>query len=128
MCMPRARPRPASTCVATASASSLNAPMRLCESSSSRGAGIAAVPPLSLPGRAKCGVRGHFEGPRAWAKVDDWLQPSMAPVVGARVREVSCMNGLSVNLHLMMVPFYRPTAERYKIVMEGKAFPSDRVW
>jgi kynureninase len=73
------------------------------------------------------GVRGHFEGAgRHWAKIDDHVQAPMARVVGALDSEVSVMNGLSANIHLMFVPFYRPTPERFKIIMEAKAFPSDR--
>ena len=73
------------------------------------------------------GVRGHFEGAgRHWAKIDDHVQAPMARVVGALASEVAVMNGLSANIHLMFVPFYRPTAERFKIIMEAKAFPSDR--
>ena len=76
---------------------------------------------------ARGGVRGHFEGAgRHWARIDDHVQAPMARVVGALDSEVAIMNGLSANIHLMFVPFYRPTAERFKIIMEAKAFPSDR--
>jgi kynureninase len=50
----------------------------------------------------------------------------MAELVGARPEEVVLMNGVSVNAHLMMVPFYRPTQKRFKILMESQGFPSDR--
>ncbi|EKX54487.1 hypothetical protein GUITHDRAFT_156870 [Guillardia theta CCMP2712] len=76
---------------------------------------------------AKLGVRGHFEGEgRHWAKIDDLLQSPMARVVGAQDKEIAVMNGLTANIHLMFVPFYRPTKERYKVIMEAQAFPSDR--
>jgi kynureninase len=48
----------------------------------------------------------------------------MAPVVGARPSEVSCMNGLTANLHLLLVAFYTPTASRFKIIMEAKVIPT----
>lgn len=51
----------------------------------------------------------------------------MASVVGALPSEVAVMDTLTTNLHLLMASFYRPTAEKYKIILEGKAFPSDHV-
>ena len=50
----------------------------------------------------------------------------MATIVGALPGEVTIMNSLSTNMHLMLVPFYQPTKDRYKIIMEAGAFPSDR--
>jgi kynureninase len=51
----------------------------------------------------------------------------MAPVVGALQSEVAVMGTLTANLHLLMASFYQPTKEKYKIILEGKAFPSDHV-
>ena len=71
------------------------------------------------------GVEGHFTEPRPWVTIDETVQEMMANVVGARSHEVVVMNSLTTNLHLMMVAFYRPKGERYKILLEAKAFPSD---
>ena len=62
-----------------------------------------------------------------WVDVDDDAATLMAPIVGALPSEVAVMETLTANLHLMMVSFYRPSSERYKIIIEGKAFPSDHV-
>ena len=51
----------------------------------------------------------------------------MAPIVGGQKSEVAVMETLTANLHLLMASFYRPTKEKYKILLEGKAFPSDHV-
>ena len=71
-------------------------------------------------------VEGHFEGDEPWVPYHERLLPAMARIVGAREEEVILMNSLTVNLHLMMVSFYRPTEKRHKIVIEKHAFPSDQ--
>ena len=71
-------------------------------------------------------VKGHFKEPHPWVNFHEELQPMLASIVGARPREVVPMNSLTTNLHLLMVSFYRPTKERYKILVEGGAFPSDQ--
>lgn len=75
---------------------------------------------------AKFGVEGHFEAKRPWVAYHEYLTEMMAKVVGAKSEEVVCMNSLTVNLHLMMVSFYRPEGQRRKILIEGGAFPSDQ--
>lgn len=71
------------------------------------------------------GVEGHFQEPRPWVAYHKLLKPSLAHIVGAQEQEVVAMNNLTTNLHLMLVSFYRPTAHRYKILLEAEAFPSD---
>ena len=72
------------------------------------------------------GVEGHFHAQNPWMSYHEFLTKQMAKIVGARAVEVVVMNSLTVNLHLLMVSFYRPTLERYKIVIEKGAFPSDQ--
>lgn len=74
----------------------------------------------------RLGVEGHFRARRPWMPYHGQLAEPLAGLVGADPGEVVCMNTLTVNLHLMMVSFYRPTAERYKLLIERPAFPSDR--
>lgn len=73
------------------------------------------------------GVEGHFvPKERPWLKFHEASKQALAKVVGAKPIEVVSMNNLSVNLHLLMVSFFRPTQERYKIICEAGAFPSDQ--
>lgn len=74
---------------------------------------------------SKHGVEGHIKAKLPWVTADETPVESMARIVGAKPVEVAVMNTLSVNLHLMMVPFYRPTTDRHKIIIEKHAFPSD---
>ncbi|PPT78242.1 kynureninase [Xanthomonas arboricola pv. populi] len=71
-------------------------------------------------------VEGHFTGPTQWLTYHQLVRDGLARVVGALPGEVVAMNTLSVNLHLMMASFYRPTPERGAILIEAGAFPSDR--
>ena len=71
------------------------------------------------------GVEGHFTGELAWKDYHALLTDQLATLVGGHADEVVAMNGLTVNLHLLMVSFYRPTPERHKILIEAHAFPSD---
>lgn len=71
-------------------------------------------------------VRGHFVGRQPWMACADQLREPLAELTGARPLEVVVMNTLTVNLHLLMVSFYRPQGPRRKILIEKHAFPSDR--
>jgi kynureninase len=75
---------------------------------------------------AQLGVEGHFHGKNPWMRYHRLLTQQTAALVGALPSEVVVMNSLTVNLHLMMVSFYRPTKERHKILVERGAFPSDQ--
>ena len=73
------------------------------------------------------GVGTHFTGLFGAAYCDKPGLPFMEEVVGAKDKEVALLNGLTVNLHLLLNAFYKPTKDRYKILIEANAFPSDRV-
>src|SRR5205814_6711973 len=70
-------------------------------------------------------VDAHHAANTPWYSYHETLREPTARLVGAQAREVICMNSLTVNLHLMMATFYRPTKSRFKILMEEPAFPSD---
>ncbi|MBK8626309.1 MAG: kynureninase [Saprospiraceae bacterium] len=72
------------------------------------------------------GVEGHFHAKNPWMPYHEYLSKNMAQIVGAFPSEVVVMNSLTVNLHLLMVSFYRPTKNRYKILFDYSPFPSDR--
>lgn len=74
---------------------------------------------------ANLGVEGHFNGERPWAKYHHLFKKSVAELVGAQEDEVVIMNNLTTNLHLLIVSFYWPHGERYKILTEAGSFPSD---
>lgn len=75
---------------------------------------------------ASLAVEGHFYADKPWWDYHERLAAPLATIVGAQTQEISVMNTLTVNLHLLMVSFYRPTTKRYKIICEEKAFPSDQ--
>lgn len=74
---------------------------------------------------AHLGVEAHFHGQRPWYSFHENLRDSGARLVGAQPREVVFMNSLTMNLHLLMLTFYRPTTTRYRILMDAPVFPSD---
>ncbi|MES2005718.1 MAG: kynureninase [Bacteroidota bacterium] len=71
-------------------------------------------------------VGGYFGGKNPWLYYQEYPKASLAKMMGAGEEEVTVMNTLTVNLHLLMLSFYRPTKERFKIMMEAGAFPSDQ--
>lgn len=75
---------------------------------------------------AALGVDAHFEASNPWFSYHEALSAPMARIVGADSSEVVCMGSLTNNLHLLFVSFYRPSMKRFKIISEGKMFPSDR--
>ncbi|MFN2509157.1 MAG: kynureninase, partial [Chthoniobacterales bacterium] len=74
---------------------------------------------------AKLAVDAHLQGTTPWYSYHETVREAAARLVGAQPHEVVCMNSLTVNLHLMMATFYRPTTSRFKVLMEDPAFPSD---
>ena len=74
---------------------------------------------------ATLAVDAHLGGATPWYSYHETLREPSARLVGAEPGEVICMNSLTVNLHLMLATFYRPTKSRFKILMEDPAFPSD---
>ena len=74
---------------------------------------------------ANMGVHGHMEGERPWVSIDEKLEPPMAGVVGAKRSEVCVMNSLTVNLHLLLTPFWRPQGDRKVLLFEDRCFSSD---
>ena len=84
-----------------------------------------AIVEEELDNWAKLGVDAHHATGTPWYTYHEALREPTARLVGAKPLEVICMNSLTVNLHLMMATFYRPTKSRFKILMEEPAFPSD---
>lgn len=72
------------------------------------------------------GVESYFEPPRRWYEADERHRPAMARIVGAKPDEVALTGSLTANLHLLFTSFYRPRKERFRVLMEAGAFPSDR--
>ena len=75
---------------------------------------------------ATLGVEGHFHARNPWMPYHEIFPQQLSKIVGCLPNEVVVMNQLTVNLHLLMVSFYRPTKTKYKIICEAKAFPSDQ--
>lgn len=75
---------------------------------------------------AQLGVDGWFESPGDWYTADERPLPALATIVGAMPHEIAILNGLTVNLHLLLASFYRPDGERRQVLIDGPCFPSDR--
>lgn len=75
---------------------------------------------------ASFGVEGHFHARQPWFSYHEMFPQLLTKIVGALPEEIVVMNQLTVNLHLLLASFYQPTKERYKIICEAKAFPSDQ--
>ncbi|MEP6596129.1 MAG: kynureninase, partial [Ginsengibacter sp.] len=75
---------------------------------------------------ANFGVEGHFYMKNPWYSYHDFFPEKLSKILGCKPEEIVVMNQLTVNLHLLMISFYRPTPGRYKIICEAKAFPSDQ--
>jgi len=75
---------------------------------------------------ATMGGEGHFEARRPWYPYHEILTTQLSKIIGCKPEEVVAMNSLTVNLHLLLVSFYRPTKQRFRIICEYKAFPSDQ--
>lgn len=75
---------------------------------------------------ARLGVEGHTQAQHPWLPYHEFFSEKLAKIVGAHSTEVVAMNGLTTNLHLLLVSFFRPRGKRNKILCEGKAFPSDQ--
>lgn len=87
--------------------------------------GVQAAIDQELKDWAALGVEGHFEAKHPWFSYHEDFAPLIAPIVGAKEKEVVVMNQLTVNLHLLLISFYRPAGKRKKILFEYKPFPSD---
>ncbi|MGF3056555.1 kynureninase [Microbacterium sp. YY-01] len=86
---------------------------------------VRAIIDEELSAWSRWGVEGHSDAPRPWVRYHEHLREASARLVGALPHEVVVMNSLTVNLHLMLVSFYRPAGDRTAIVIEDSAFPSD---
>ena len=87
--------------------------------------GAAVILQEELEDWARYGVEGHFQARRPWYSYHELFSESLARIMGAKPEEVVAMNGLTTNLHLLLVSFYRPDGRRRKILCEERPFPSD---
>src|SRR5439155_17793033 len=88
--------------------------------------GVQAAVDGVLRAWARSGIDGMFTTERPWFTYDDSLREPMARVVGARPTEVALLNTLTVNIHLLLTSFFRPSGRRRRILVDAPLFPSDR--
>ena len=87
---------------------------------------VRAAVQAELDAWARLGIDGHFAPGRPWFTYDDLLREPMARIVGARRSEVAILNSLTVNIHMLLASFFRPTGGRRRILTDAPLFPSDR--
>jgi len=87
---------------------------------------VAAAIETELTTWRELAIGGYFGGTNPWLQYQEYTRATLAGMMGAKENEITVMNALTVNLHLLMLSFYKPTATRFKIIMEAGAFPSDQ--
>jgi kynureninase len=87
---------------------------------------VAAAIETELTTWRELAIGGYFGGTNPWLHYQEYTRATLADMMGAKEHEITVMNALTVNLHLLMLSFYKPTATRFKIIMEAGAFPSDQ--
>ena len=87
---------------------------------------VAAAIETELTTWRELAIGGYFGGTNPWLHYQEYTRATLAGMMGAKENEITVMNALTVNLHLLMLSFYKPTATRFKIIMESGAFPSDQ--
>ena len=87
---------------------------------------VAAAIETELTTWRELAIGGYFGGTNPWLHYQEYTRATLANMMGAKEHEITVMNALTVNLHLLMLSFYKPTATRFKIIMEAGAFPSDQ--
>lgn len=88
--------------------------------------GVKAAIDQELLDWSNLAVGGYFHAQTPWLYYQQYFKQPLSRIMGCREEEVTVMNALTVNLHLLLLSFYKPTARRYKIIMEAGAFPSDQ--
>ena len=87
---------------------------------------VAAAIETELTSWRELAIGGYFGGTNPWLHYQEYTRSTLAKMMGAQENEITVMNALTVNLHLLMLSFYKPSPTRFKIIMEAGAFPSDQ--